>query len=73
MAEDESDEFSWSKNDSVVIKTTAGIAVYTNPHGDVVIRQDRVDDVFWDRDPFVVIPKDRVTDVIAALQEEIED
>ncbi len=73
MAEDESGEFSWSKSESVVVKTTAGIAVYTTPHGDVVIRQDQVDDGFWDRDPFIVIPRDRVTDVIAALQREIED
>ena len=73
MAEDESEEFSWSKSDSVVIKTMAGIAVYANLDGDIVIRQDQVDDGLWDRDPFVVIPKDRVTDVIAALQKRIED
>jgi hypothetical protein len=73
MAEDESEQFSWSNDAAVVIKTTAGIAVYTNPHGDIVIRQDRVDGQQWDTDPFVVIPRDRVTAVIAALQKEIED
>jgi hypothetical protein len=65
-------EFSWN-SDSVVMKTTAGIAVYTNPHGDVVVRQEKVEDGFWDQDPFIVIPRDRVRDVIAALEKEIND
>lgn len=71
MAEEESEKFDWS-SDAVVIKTTAGIAVYTNPHGDIVIRQERLGD-FQNEDSFVVLPKDRVAAVIAALQKEIED
>ena len=73
MTDDEREKFSWSDSESVVMKTTARIAVYTNPQGDVVIRQEQMDDGFWDRDPFVVIPRERVSDVIAAMQKEIED
>ena len=69
--EDEKD-FDWGSSEGIVMKTAAGIAVYTNPHGDVVIRQDRMDDSFWERDPFIVIPCHRVSDVIAALQKESE-
>lgn len=67
------DDFDWHNSESVVTKTVAGIAVYTNPNGDVIIRQDRLDGDFWDRDPFIVIPHDRVDSVIAALKNEVEN
>ena len=47
-------EFSWSDNDSVVIPPVAAIAVYTNPNGNVVIRQEG-DPIGCQEDPFIVI------------------
>ncbi len=68
---DMKDEFSWSDNEAVVMRGYGGIAVYTNPHGDVVIRQEG-DGMGFDRDPFIVIPRDRVSAVIAAIKKESE-
>jgi hypothetical protein len=71
-AEDK-ENFSWDDSECIVMKSSAGIAVYANPSNDVVIRQERMDDTFWERDPFIIIPRERVKDVIAALQREIEE
>jgi hypothetical protein len=68
---DEEEVFDWRSEDAVVVKSIAAIAVYTNPHGEVVIRQEK-DGFLFDQDPFVVIPRDRVSEVIAALQKECE-
>ena len=40
MAES-NDEFSWSDESLVVVKRVDAIAVYRNPSGDIVIRQER--------------------------------
>lgn len=69
----EKDDFDWHKSDGIVMKTSGGIAIYTNPHDDVVIRQDRAGNEFLDADPYIVIPRDRVNDVISALKREIEE
>jgi hypothetical protein len=60
-------DFSWS-DDLIVVQSVDAIAVYTNTVNDVVIRQR---DCNYD-DPFVVIPRARVGDVIAALKALIE-
>ena len=65
-------EFSWSDNEAVAVQSVKGIAVYTNPNGEIVIRQEN-DGALWDHDPFIVIPRERVADVINALQKEVED
>jgi hypothetical protein len=46
--------------------------VYTNTHGEVVIRQQNISENL-DQDPLIVIPRERVRDVIAALKKESED
>jgi hypothetical protein len=38
--QDDANEVSWNDDDCVVIPHQAAIAVYFNPHGDVVIRQE---------------------------------
>ncbi|MFO1098232.1 MAG: hypothetical protein U1E81_08140 [Xanthobacteraceae bacterium] len=50
--EDEAD-FSWSDDDVVVLRPQQAVAIYRNPRGDLVIRQERT----WSEhdDPFIVI------------------
>jgi hypothetical protein len=60
-------EFSWS-NVEEVVKSVNAIAVYSNPHGDVVIRQ--AGDNYPDPDQVIVIPRGSVKDVIAAMRKE---
>lgn len=62
-----SDEFDW-KSDRVVIPTVPGIAVYTNPDGDVVIRQ--FDAYANDGDSFVYFPKWAAKAIVAAIRRE---
>ena len=51
-----SEEFDWNKTeDAIVVKPRRAVAVYTNPAGDLVIRQERMEYVDQD-DPFVVVP-----------------
>lgn len=66
-----SEEFSWQREEAVIIKRTDAIAVYRNSAGDVVIRQEGTG--FGDNpdDQIVVIPRERVQDVISALSKEL--
>jgi len=59
-------------DESVVVNPVSAIAVYTNTHGEVVIRQQNISENL-DQDPLIVIPRERVRDVIAALKKESED
>lgn len=65
-----SEEFSW-RNEAVIVKRTDAIAVYTNPHGDVVIRQEGTGLGDNGEDQIIVIPYERVQDIIAALSKEL--
>jgi hypothetical protein len=61
-------DFDWLRDaDDVVVREQRATAVYINPHGEIVIRQERL----WDQeeDPFVVVAAGRVPCVIAALHE----
>lgn len=66
-----STDFSWSDTGVVVVEAVEAIAVYTNPQGHVVIRQQNSVHM-GEEDSFVLIPRDRVREVIAALNKEIE-
>ena len=62
-----SEDFNWSDADnSVVVRSYGDLAVYTNPHGDIVIRQQR----YPDDDQVVIVPKPNVKDVIGARERE---
>ena len=63
----ESHEFNWSDKDRVVVEKVDAIAVYQNPDGDVVIRQQAP---MGDDDSVIVVPKSRLDDLILALQNE---
>lgn len=60
-----SDDFSWNDG-SIVIKPQRAIAVYANPAGNLIIRQEAYDTT--EDDPFIVISREHVAAVIAALQ-----
>lgn len=61
-------DFNWYTGDadSVVIHPVAAVAVYTNSRGEVVIRQQ---DAASGEDAVIVIPKDRVRNLVVALRQ----
>ncbi len=64
-------DFDWNSqeaNETIVIPSVAGVAVYRNPDGDVVIRQE---DRIGGEDAFIVIPVTFVEQLILALQNEV--
>lgn len=65
------DEFVWTPDESaVVFKTVQAVAVYKNPYGDIVIRQQA--GPLDDDDAVIVIPRDRVPALASALKTELE-
>jgi len=65
-----SSDWNWhdeSSKESTVVPSVDAIAVYTNPHGDIVLRQQAR---FGDDDPVIVIPRSLVRQVTKALTEE---
>jgi hypothetical protein len=57
---DESADFDWCDDDAVAVREQRAIAIYLNPAGDIVIRQQ----TWRDEDPFVVISPDNLMLVI---------
>lgn len=58
------DRFKWG-DESNVFETVRGVAVYRNPKGDIVIRQEG-----WpDDDAVIVIPIEQANSVLAAIRE----
>jgi hypothetical protein len=66
-----SDKFDWNDEDDLVIPSQLAVAVYVNPKGEIVIRQQS--DPSRDEDTYVVIAKSYVPIVIAALQRHLKD
>jgi lauroyl/myristoyl acyltransferase len=62
-------DFNWQDSESVILKTTEGIAVYRNPSNDIVIRTH---DTLRNDDMFVCIPEESMKPLIKALAQEIE-
>lgn len=62
-----SDAFDWNEteNENVVVRTQMAIAVYLNPCGELVIRQEG--QFHPDEDVFIVIAPGNVPAVIAAM------
>ncbi len=61
-----SQDFDWS-SESVVVQPVEAIAVYTNPRGEIVIRQRSL---VGSEDPFIVIPISHVQSVVDAMLEQ---
>lgn len=55
-------------DESIVVRTRYGIAVYTNERGDTVIRQDGG----WEEDAIVVVQRQDIQVLILALQMQSE-
>lgn len=67
-----SNDFSWTDDtDAVAFKSVRGIAVYANPAGDLVIRQQA--GPLDDDDAIIVVPVDRMLDLIDALHRASSD
>lgn len=62
------DRFDWNDEESVVVQSTAAIAVYGNPRGNVVIREEG--HFHCDEDVWIEIPLDRVHHVVDAMLRE---
>jgi len=65
-------EFSWANVEKreLITPSVGAIAVYRNPNGDVVIRQE---DRLGDEDDVVVVPMDRVELLVLRLNELLEE
>ena len=59
------DEFSWSDETLIVVKRVDAIAVYRNPEGDIVIRQERRG---GDEDNIVIVPAQSAYTVVESVQ-----
>jgi hypothetical protein len=69
MSSLEGKEFSWyeaEREGAVVVRSVEAIAVYRNPRGDVVIRQESS---LGDEDDIVIIPQSYVESLITALRD----
>ena len=62
-----SDAFDWTEPENTVVRTQMAIAVYLNPFGELVIRQEG--QFHPDEDTWIVIAPDNVPAVIEAMQE----
>lgn len=63
------EEFDWSELDdlSIIQETVRAVAVYENPKGDIVIRQE-ADERLSNADDFVVVPREKGEALIEAIQ-----
>ena len=62
-------DFKWNEDiDNVVFKSVQGVAVYSNPDGDIVIRQQA--SPLDDDDQIVIVPSDRVEALIFSIKSE---
>lgn len=62
-------DFSWSDSQAVVVEQVDAIAVYPNPKGNIVIRQQGS---MGEDDAVIIVPKSRLADLILALQNELD-
>ena len=71
MSENDDDKFNWSvKNEDVIVPDQRATAVYSNPWGQVVIRQ--YEQEYGEADPFVVIDRAHIRTLIDALDREFK-
>ena len=61
------DKWNWADQESVVIQSVQATAVYTNPKGDIVIRQESA---LGGDDQYVVIPRKMAEFIAKAIRAE---
>jgi hypothetical protein len=64
--QDDAEEFSWNDEDCFVVPHQAAIAVYFNPRGDVIIRQEG--HYGTDEGQWIVVSKENLVPLILRLQ-----
>lgn len=64
----EDDRFDWDASESVVVASEPGLAVYQNPSGGIVIRQDSAHLSVNEEDMFVFFAPARADAICAAIQ-----
>ena len=63
-----SDDFAWKDvAEDTIVQSTGAIAVYLNPHNDIVIRQ-RSTDPYRDEDYWITVPPAIIPKLIKRLQ-----
>ena len=66
-----SDDFDWDEFEGeLAVDPARKVAVYFNPHQEVVIRQE--DNDFFGQDPFIVVPERDVPRLIEKLRKLVE-
>jgi hypothetical protein len=65
MAQANSNDFSWSDEALIVVKRVDAIAVYKNPQGDIVIRQESR---AGDEDNIVIVPAQYAYTLVESMQ-----
>jgi len=62
-------QFDWADKGSIVVRRVDAIAIYTDPEGDIVIRQQRADVPY---DVIVTIPPQHAYSVIEGIQRQLK-
>ncbi len=60
------ERFDWLHNEDIIVRSISAVAVYVNPHKDVVLRMESSG--HGDEDNFVVIPLDSVDKIVKAIR-----
>lgn len=60
-------KWDWNSVEDVIIPSVRAVAVYTNPNGDVVIRQE---DGMGEEDSYIILPRSMVEKVAKAIRAE---
>ena len=69
-AGDNPDDFDWRNEECIVVKSQPGIAVYENPHGEMVIRTQNISDPDFG-DHFAYVTPQALPAVIVALKRQL--
>jgi hypothetical protein len=62
-----SDKFDWADDKDIIVRAQPALAIYENPNGHVVIRQEARE--YEDEDPFITIAPEYLDRVITRLVE----
>ena len=61
----QSNDFSWSDESLIVVKRVDAIAVYKNPQGDIVVRQESR---MGDEDNIIIVPAQYAYTLVESMQ-----
>lgn len=64
------DWYSDENKESIVVPSVSAVAVYTNNHGDIVLRQQ---DSMGEEDSVIILPRSLAATVVQAITNELKD